>query len=486
MERIASFIPIHHKMLKAQAQRIRAKLAKHSEPDKRLYTHLLDSNVRQINQYPEGSPVPWKAINKHLRGAVSHKLKDFVEIGGYWPGHSRRYKVKEEHILEHLEIADRMDTEEYTAHPKVCFETMRVSNRPPKSRTNNSSRHYEPPLIRAAIEVLTRNGYYGNEEAIKSHVKQRRADFEEARHRYDQASPEYQKAAGRYYNDSFCEKAFLDYELIEKSSGVRHCTPAWYAVKTGRLHIVGGGLQSASGDMKRLAYAGIEGIKNYDIESSQPFIATMLLQQARIDAAWLIDYLQTTNYKEVYGKAVGIPGSVFKRIVIAMLMGAQLPHSLKSARYGSYDILDYLAEVSTDEDHLSRLLKRLWEVVGELNSRLKQWHKYLLDTYIPSNTKRGGYLQNAVGKHSALYELSLNHPRKRWKDVSKVVAHILQGMEAACILEMIARSDEANFTPISCEHDGFIVSAGEPDMTLWNEIISGHGLGGMKLVNKEL
>lgn len=486
MTQIQAYIPESHKMLKAQAERIRTKLSSYSEQDIRLYVHLLDSNVKQCRQYPDGSPLPWKVINKHLRGAVSHRLKDFVEIGKYWHGHSRRYKVKDEHITEHLEIADRMDTKEYQIDPKVCFETMRILNNSPQSRINDSSRHPEPPLVRAAIEVLTRNGYYGNEAAIKSHIQQRRAVFEETRRRCDPKSEEYRKAAGRYYNDSACEKAFLDYKLIEQSDGIRYCTPAWYAVRTGRLHIVGGGLQSASGDMKRVAYAQIDGIKNYDIESSQPFIGAMLLERAGIDASWLRDYLQTLNYKEVYGDAAGIPGSIFKRIVIAMLMGGQLPHSVKSAWYGHYDILDYLNEVATDEEHLSHLLKNLWQVVGELNDRLKQWHRYLLDTYIPQNKIRGGYRCNAVDKYKALSELNLSDSKKKRKDIPKVVAHILQGAEAAVILEMIARSDEANFTPISCEHDGFIVSAGEPDMALWKEITTRHGLSGIKLVPKEL
>jgi hypothetical protein len=186
-------------MLKSQAERIRTKLAGHSEQSMRLYTHLLDSNIRQSRQYLDGSPVPWKTINKCLRGATSYSLKDFVEIGSYWPGHSRRYKVKDEHILEHVEIANRMGIEEYAAHPKVSFETMRVINKPPQSRINDSSRHPEPLLIQRAIEVLTRNGYLGNVEAINHHVQQRRSIFEEARGCYDPKSKKYREAAGRYY-----------------------------------------------------------------------------------------------------------------------------------------------------------------------------------------------------------------------------------------------------------------------------------------------
>jgi hypothetical protein len=473
-------------MLKAQAEAIRSKFEGYSEPDIRLYAHILDSNIRQSHQYPDGSPLPWQAINKHLRGAVSFRLKDFIEIGGYWPGHSRRYKVKDEHILEHLQIADRMDAEEYSAHPKVIFETMRLNNKPPQSRINDSSRHSEPHLIRAAIEVLARNGSYAKLAAIETHVKRRRIDMGEACLRYGQSSPEYRTARGRFYNDASCRDAVRQCHPSLHSSDTYSYKPAWKAVRTGRLHVVGGGLQSASGDMKRVAYDGIYGVKNYDIESSQPFITIELLTRAGVDAAPLVNYIQTPNYKQVYGDAAGLPGSTFKRIVIALLMGAQLPPSSKSAQYGQYAILDYLAEVAADQEELEALLQALRGVVGDIAAVLKQWHGYLLKTYIPDNAIKGRYLCNAIGKHLALHELRLNDNRQKWKDIPKVAAHILQGAEGACILEMIARSDEANFTPISCEHDGFIVSAGEPDMALWEEITLRHGLGGMRLIEKDL
>jgi hypothetical protein len=124
------------------------------------------------------------------------------------------------------------------------------------------------------------------------------------------------------------------------------------------------------------------------------------------------------------------------------------------------------------------LLKGLRGVVEPLAVVLKRWHKYLLDEYIPQN-RIGAYLPNAVGRYLPVNEIRLI-------DVPKVAAHLLQGLEAACIQEMIVRSDEANFKPISCEHDGFIVSSGEPDLLLWNEITKRHGLGGMNLVHKDL
>ena len=485
MQETMAFIP-EHPMLLAQAEGIRRKLAGHSEDDIRLYAHFLDSNIRQLREHPDGSPVPWVEIRRRLPRAVAHRLNGLVEIGSFWIGHARTYRVRDDDIAAHLEIADTMSAEEIAAHPKVIFETMRQFNRRPRSRSNTSARHPEPPLIRDAIAVLNRNGCYADQRAIDAIIHMRRRDFDEARRLYAADRKEYKQAKGRYINDSSCRSAFLDYPLIGIDGSIRHFRPAWYAIRTGRLHARGGGLQSASKEMKRAAYAGIEGSGNYDAESSQPTIAIALLEQAGLNPKWLIDYIQTPNYKDVYGGRVGISGSLFKRIPITMLMGALLPKSVEHARYTNSELITYLAEEATDQAHLCRLLAQTWEVVGDLADVLQRWHKYLLEDYLPANKIRGGYLRNAIGKHFNLNELNLDDPNKRREAGRQIAAHLLQGLEAAVIMEMIARSDEANFKPISCEHDGFIVCSGEPDLGLWEEITRRHGLGALRLVRKEL
>lgn len=484
MKRIKSYIP-KYRVLKAEAEYVHKLLRGYSEPDKRLFNHILQSNSRQHHQHPAGSPIPWTTIQKHLPGAVGFRLSPFVEIGGFWPGHCREFRVKDEYLLEYLRISTQMSAEKYLQEPKICFDTGRLMNSPPRSRVTDSSRNPLPRWTRTSIEVLVRNGCLANLAAIEAHVHKRGADLDEAKLYLDKDSREFKRIKGRYINDSSCRAAFLDYKPVQYSGDIWFYTPAWEAKSTGRLHVHGGCMQSASGEMKRLAYSGIDDLKNYDIKSSQVFITIMLLEQAGLDASWLIEYIDTPNYKVEYGNRAGIPGDLFKRIVIAMCMGAHLPKTTQNAEYRENSILDYLVEAAQDAHHLSVLLKSLREIVEPLAAVLKQWHKYLLDEYIPQN-KKGAYLPNAVGRHLNLNELRLNHPQYKWSDVSKVAAHLLQGLEAACIQEMIARSDEANFAPISCEHDGFIVSSGEPDLQLWNEITERYGLGGMMLVCKDL
>jgi hypothetical protein len=481
MGKIQSHIPATHRLLKEEALYIRNLGIGLSEPDIRLLNHFFQSDLIQNNTYPNGSPVPWLTIQKDLKGAVSFRLKALVNIGQRWRSHCRQYRVKEEYLDGYVAISAGMSAEQFLIEPKVIFETMRLASGPPQSSIQDSSGHPLPPVIRAAIEILTRNGSYCNLPEIDKHVQQRKMEMLSKMGLDDCRS-----AKGRYYNDASCRKAFLYFNPERHCGDLWRYRPAWYAVSTGRLHVTGGCLQSASGAMKRAAYSGLPGFKNFDVKSSQVFIAIELLRRANLDPSWLIDYIETPNHKEVYGKAAGIPGSLFKRIVLAICMGAHLPRKTSNHAYRDNSILNYLSEIAEDEEHLSQLLAQLWEVIGPLSGVLKEWHSYLLDVYVPKFRIKGGYLPNALGKHLALHKLKLHDPRQKWVDVSRVAAHLLQGLEGACIQEMIGRSNEAGFTPISCEHDGFIISSGEPDLTMWDDITQRYGLKGMELVEKPL
>ncbi|HJQ27237.1 MAG TPA: hypothetical protein VKA60_25335 [Blastocatellia bacterium] len=470
-------------MLRCQYRYLHELLPDYDLPEKRFYNHIMQSNIRQCRQHPEGSPVPWRTIRKDLPGAISHRLKSLLKIGGYWPDHCRVYQVHEEHLLEYTGISARLSAEEHLSEPYVCFETGRLMNTPPQSRLTSDSNHKLPPIPRAAIEVLSRNGCFANLPGIDSVMRMREVEYEAACARPVCAPLERERLKGRLINDRSCRDSFYSYRPVQYSGDIYFYRPAWKVVSTGRLHVGGGCMQSASGEMKRRAYE-IEGVENYDIVSSQIFITITLLQQVGLDASWLIDYYDLHNY-EWYGEQAGIPGKLFKHIVIALCMGAHLPTVGQLARIERSSILKILGAVAEDEQHLASLVRDLREVVGDLAAVLKDWHRHLLDHYIPANRVKG-YLPNAVGMNINLTELNLDQPRYRSEGISRVAAHLLQGLEAVCIQEMIARSDEANFMPISCEHDGFIVSSGKADMSLWSEITAGHGLGGMKLVQKAL
>jgi hypothetical protein len=166
-----------------------------------------------------------------------------------------------------------------------------------------------------------------------------------------------------------------------------------------------------------------------------------------------------------------------------------MPKTAKGYADRDNTILDSLAEVANGEDEMKLLLERLWATIGEMAEAIRKWHIYLLDRYIPANKvkERGGYyLPNAIGKNLFLGDLKLDHPYLRLVDVSKVAAHILQGLEAAVVLSFIGEQDPAACVINSCDHDGFTVSAGEPSLALWDDLTARFGLAGLRLEEKEL
>src|SRR5262249_25265877 len=135
-----------------------------------------------------------------------------------------------------------------------------------------------------------------------------------------------------------------------------------------------------------------------------------------------------------------------------------------------------------DERVLEGFVERAQDTLRPLADSLKGFREWLRLNYIPANKVRGGrgfVLYNAVGmplplwKHKTPYMLE-----------ACAAAHILQGLEQACIQEQIVR--DTNCHVISIEHDGFIVNQGEPDMGLWADITAKHGLPSLKLEEKPL
>ena len=489
-----SYIQNRHAMTRPEADYLRSLLRGYDEQDQAFACHVMVSNILQCHSRPDGSPIPYVAWKKKFPKANPFELRPFIEVGEFRIGRCREYRWKDEFIREYLEITDRMSIEEYSQEPKVYFETMRKVSSQSGSRMYDENRNEEPPLIQEAMSVLDRNRGYFNGSLIEAHVQKRRHVMEQAELNFGPDSKEFKAARGRYINDSSCRTSLLEKYPVHYNEDIYSFTPRWKARKTGRLYFEGGGLQSASSEMKRLAYTGLSGFKNFDAVSCQVFIARNLADRAGIQTNFLTDYLENPRYREEFGQYVGVPGSVIKQIVIALCMGAYLPSSidrytlssdrLPEEKYCKNAVLDYLSEYADNREQLAQKLGRLIEVFGPLKKILRSWHRYLLDVYVRENQKRGagGYrLPNAVGKY-----LSLNMIGKGAIAAQKITAHLLQGTEAAVILEMIARSDEANFTPISCEHDGFIISSGEPDLILWDEITRKHGLAGLQLVPKDL
>jgi hypothetical protein len=485
-------------MLPAQRDYLKRKLDQLpgiTDADRKIYAHIMACTVyappstKATDDRPAGVPVPWSLIQHQARGACSFRLaplltiSEFKETDEDGPGYCRRYLPHDEDVAAFLSISSNMPAAEFAATPLVDFVSGRAQ-RPAQTRCKDDNNHAEPALVAAAMRRLTTNGCLFNMTELEAAYRALSSEYKalDAAALTTEAGNRLQ---GQWRAATACRTAILAQRPEQLHGELWRYQPAYRAVSTGRIHQLGGAVQTLQARLKRAAFAGPQ-FTNYDIKSAQLFIACTLIEAAGLDAKPLVAYVDGANYEAV-GAAIGVSGKTAKRMVIAMAMGATLPKRANGWRDRHNSILNLLAEYADDDDHMARLVRAANEVLGDIAACLHRWHAYLLDDYINLHKRpcRGGYgLPNAVGKVLPLGELRLNHPRWRWVDVARVAAHLLQGLEQRVIQEMICRDDGMVIT--SAEHDGFILSSGQPDMRLWAQITASQGLAGLRLEQKSL
>jgi hypothetical protein len=209
--------------------------------------------------------------------------------------------------------------------------------------------------------------------------------------------------------------------------------------------------------MKAAAYDGVEGLINYDLKNSQLHCLVQELEYAGLNTDWLLDYLSTSNAKEVYAKSVGISAEGWKRCLLALAMGAHLPMRVKEYEQRENRILNSLAEeAGSDLAAMQTLLERLIGIVGPMNDQLKKWHKWLLTDYNVRTYGRGSaYISNKCEKKLKVRDLPKG--RNEWQARSRVAAFLLQGREAAFIHYLTLLGEKYGYKPIANEHDGLVV-----------------------------
>lgn len=448
-----------------------------TDADRRLYVHILACYAYRQDEADDGVPVPWTVIQRHANGARSFRLSPLLAISDYGPGRCREYRPHDNDVMEFLNIAGSTPPDEFAATPLVDFTTGRAMM-PARTRCVDDHNHAEPALVTAALKRLTANGCLLNLSELEAAYR--------VLDRGNLADADGKRLQGQWRAATACWTAILAQRPERLDGDLWRYRPAYRAVSTGRIQQIGGAVQTLARDLKRAAFAGPQ-FTNHDIKSAQLFIACTLIEAAGLNAGPLVAYLDGADYDAV-GAAMGVRGATAKRMVIAIAMGAVLPKMARDWRNRHNSVLNLLAEYADgDDDHMARLVKDANTVLGDIAACLHRWHAYLLDTYINLHKRRcrGGYgLPNAVGKVLPLSDLRLSHPRWRWVDVARVAAHLLQGLEQAVIQQMIISDD--GMRVVSAEHDGFIVTDGQPDMWLWSQITAEHGLAGMRLEQKPL
>ena len=186
---------------------------------------------------------PFRMMTAEERARLHEGILDYTsyDVEG---GRCRHYRLKP-WITDTFVKRGRSTVEEARSQPVVDLATGRPTKRVAKSRINDEHNNAFPHLIRGALRVLERGCFHAG--AVEAHLDRlRRGGGGEG-------------GRGRYLNDLRCFGMVLLQRPTEGEDGVWWYRLAYDVAYTGRLAQVGGGLQSASREMKEAAYTPIEG-----------------------------------------------------------------------------------------------------------------------------------------------------------------------------------------------------------------------------------
>jgi hypothetical protein len=429
-------------------------LGARSTKEKEFIKYVLVSSIQQMAEYQGTIPIyfksieaKWGSMKRHyprLReaGLLEYREHQFTEH------RSREYQIPFEILERFQDLAGSIEA--YQNAELVNLYTGRAHRLPSRSQFSQNG-HAEPTLVKNAMAAF-RIGYL-NVRAIESHLSRLQADY----HCPSLTDIEYQKRRLRYLNDKICFRAIWSQQIrYTYGESIAEYVPSYRGQKTGRIGAIGGGLQSCSRAMKKAAYSGIEGVRNYDLVAAQANILLEQLQTANIPCPWLEEYLANPQAKQAYAARVGIPVEVWKKCFYAIAMGGTLPTTYERFLSSHGSIREHLKETLAMSDDPEDLFQRFRQEVLLLASVIQKWSRYLQDVWAREHGRYSGsglYIRNAVGKSYDLNADGLN----RHEQTTKLVAHILQGAEAAFIHNLTILGSQFGYTPIANEHDGLVV-----------------------------
>lgn len=193
----------------------------------------------------------------------------------------------------------------------------------------------------------------------------------------------------------------------------------------GRLHVIGGGLQTVPKAVRRVSLGGYE----VDMSNCHPRILCYLSMSGGYTPTFIQHYISNTQeVRAQLAEELGISIPAAKQIILATLYGARPGFSL--------DAIVESEGADKGALHVSPTLKALAKDVRGI-------HRAVVGN---AKTHRGCYI-NALGKGISVHEKT-----------SRVVAHLAQGMEA-----LLMRSAFNGVRIASWEHDGATVTD-EPNL----------------------
>jgi hypothetical protein len=352
-----------------------------------------------------------------------------------------------------------------------------------------------------------------NWRSIVDLIIQEREQYLEAKVKYGDRSPEFEKLYSRYRNDLRNFKAIMiDCGAVHIGGDEWIYMAPYKAQKSGRLTHMLGGFQSASRQFTAAAFMGQLNYSNYDMESAQPSTMAQLLDSLGLDSSFIKNEILIPERKKALFERCGVSKQTGKDYLIALLIGSPIVHNNDKAfgrfetvarlnnewkearRTGNYykiqvnyctgDSYNQLIKKVKPPATISHLLKEFnnnpdlayksfLKIDREFRPLIKEIEKCreLLIRLIRPKTeadhalekpkwlikhKGNTYIKNQCG---CLLQIdNLLHSEL----IGKVIAHLLQGMEAAFMSYIVQLGEKYNYKPVQDYHDGAIIEGVVP------------------------
>jgi hypothetical protein len=433
--------------------------------DQAFILHLYRSMVGQYRRFQleGGIPISYELRIKELPESDIHNIAPVVGYKEHsrFKGLSRVYFIHEPIFTAAVSLTDNLTTEEILSSPRVDFFSGRTPQRRFKGQTifRDKNNNPEPQVLQFILKAIQMGTpVCCNIYAIKKHVDSLTKALERVEATYGKGSKEYQKVFGRYLNDKFCYESLLDHAAYLEGD-ILYFYPVYEVCATGRLIMVGGGLQSASRAMKAAAYMSIPGanIHNWDLVSCHPNLFIQIIEdELKYEPQSLKHYLESGVRKKMAEEA-GINESTFKQIILAYINGARIPKSATKNPFTRNTVIELLEEDFGDgQRKIDLALQGLNEITQGVRRDIDPFHEYVMDGWLSkygiSKGRLGKTIKNDVGKSLPIRDASLG----------EVMSFILQGREQLLVGSVLRRAITEGCKLMCHEHDGFVLEGNLP------------------------
>jgi hypothetical protein len=495
-----AYFQTHYIVPKALSDELRA-AADEQGLESFQFTALCQVIASQAIQHRHGKEVgriaiPATAFKNYARGANRKTMEGVLKTPGiYRDGYCLRWEPETvyKEILDRYLLGSGIEFyEQYAASTKVNLFTGRRCSGGQRTQLCDESDNLLDRMWINTMRVVMNTRVVFDYDAIVEHLDYRIGIWLARLDAYGVEHVGTVRARARFDNDRHCFLAVLNQDAQPLEGSYWTYRPAYFQARTGRAFQIGGSLQSSSRRMKMKAFGKIEGVRNYDLVSSQARFAIIEFKLAGISTQWLETYCNNPNAKADFAKAARLPVKVWKNILLALLMGGYMPRhadekfddegNLRS-RGEVFKLLKKVAEKESRD--LQEVIDTTMSIIGELVRDLAAWHDYLYYEYVPKVKRRGNkqrwFITNLVNCKLYLDELPKN---EIWRAKSQIASHLLQGREANFIFTVSQLSPRFGFTVLGLEHDGLVVINDVPHEAI-RLAAEASGLGDVRFEHKD-